>query len=163
MPAAPIAMGQQGLSAEVARPDAAEFSLEPATKREGLWCENCVWIVKSLHEFVAWRQWAPCSWFCPRVGRWSWWSLKSLLALFSLILWSRNSFAEIELVFPAQQSFLGDGFPHVWVPYVLVLEWPDVPSSCCGFIQRLLEQMQFKLKKAAQMCMTKTSLMQTWK
>lgn len=76
MPAAPIAMGQQGLSAEVARPDAAEFSLEPATKREGLWCENCVWIVKSLHECVAWRQWAPCSRFCPRVGRWSWWAFK---------------------------------------------------------------------------------------
>lgn len=35
MPAAALAVGQQGLAAEVAHPNAAEFSLEPATKSGG--------------------------------------------------------------------------------------------------------------------------------
>lgn len=36
--------------------------------------------------------------------------LRSLLALFSLILWSRDSFAELEPVFPAERRFPAMGF-----------------------------------------------------
>lgn len=46
--------------------------------------------------------------------------LRFLLALYSLILWSRDSFADPEPVFPAEQRFTATAFSHVWAPYLPV-------------------------------------------
>lgn len=149
------------------------FSWSQQQREEDLWCENCIWIVKSRWvSRMLKRWWAACSWFCLGAGRWSSWGAFKVpsgpvfpdFVVQGQLCWTRarlSCWAEV----PCDGIFLTCGFSACRCSGEQC--WGDLishnPSTATVGLRGCLSRCNLSSKKAAQMCITKTNLIETWK